>query len=192
MAVLLEQGVAAKALSLNSYEGRNLINMKQKFLYILILFSITSLSYSQKTLSKLLEKHNTESVPYIYVKQLEKQTPPPILLDAREWSEYKVSHLKNAIYIGYDEFKIESIQKKIPNKNTRIVVYCSLGIRSNYIANRLKKAGYNNVENLYGGIFEWKNNNLPIYNAVEKTTDSIHAFSKAWSKWVKKGIKVYE
>ena len=166
--------------------------MKQTFLYILILFSITSLSYCQETLSKLLEKHNKESVPYIYVKQLEKQTVPPILLDAREWPEYKVSHLKNAIYVGYDEFKIESIQKKIPNKNTRIVVYCSLGIRSDSIANRLKKAGYNNVENLYGGIFEWKNNNLPIYNSIEKTTDSIHAFSKAWGKWVKKGIKVYE
>lgn len=166
--------------------------MKKKLLYILILFSITSLSYSQKTLSKLLEKYNKESVPYIYVNQLEKQTARPILLDAREWSEYKVSHLKNAIHVGYDEFKIESVQKKIPSKNTRIVVYCSLGIRSNSIANRLKKAGYNNVENLFGGIFEWKNNNLPIYNSVEKKTDSIHAFSEAWGKWVKKGIKIYE
>lgn len=164
--------------------------MNKLFFYIFICFTVTGVS--QNSLKSLLKKHNKENIPYIYVKQLEKQIPQSILLDAREWSEYKVSHLKNAIYVGYDTFKIDSVQKKIPNKNTKIVVYCSLGIRSETIANNLKKVGYHNVENLYGGIFEWKNNNLPIYNAAEKVTDSIHAFSKAWSKWVKKGVKVYE
>ncbi len=164
--------------------------MNKTFFYIFICVAFSG--FSQNSLKSLLKKYNTESVPYIYVKQLKKQTTPPILLDARELPEYQVSHLKNAIFIGYDKFKIESIQKKIPNKNTKIVVYCSLGIRSETIADSLKKAGYKHVENLYGGIFEWKNNNLPIYNSAEKETDSIHAFSKEWSKWVKKGVKVYE
>ncbi|MDD7888213.1 rhodanese-like domain-containing protein [Flavivirga sp. 57AJ16] len=158
--------------------------------YIFISF-ITS-GFSQNDLKSLLKEHSKERVPYIYVKQLKKQTTPPILLDARAWSEYQVSHLKNAIHVGYNKFKVSNIQKRIPNKNAKIVVYCSLGIRSDSIAGNLKKAGYNNVENLYGGIFEWKNNDLPIYNLVEKETDSIHAFSEVWGKWVKKGIKVYE
>ena len=166
--------------------------MKQKNLYILIFFLIIQYSHSQESLSELLKQYNTESVPYISVEELHKEKEEPILLDARERSEYKVSHLKRAIHVGYDEFKIDSIQKKIPNKNTKIVVYCSLGIRSESIADSLKKAGYNDVENLYGGIFEWKNNDLPIYNSVEKVTDSIHAFSKEWSIWIKNGIKVYE
>ena len=157
-----------------------------------IFISFIASGFSQNNLKSLLKEYNKESVPYIYVNQLEKQTTQPILLDTREWSEYKVSHLKDAIHVGYDEFKINNIQKKIPNKNTKIVVYCSLGIRSDSIASSLKKAGYNNVENLYGGIFEWKNNNLPIYNSAEKATDSIHAYSKEWAKWVKKGIIVYE
>ncbi|MFB9105669.1 rhodanese-like domain-containing protein [Algibacter miyuki] len=80
----------------------------------------------------------------------------------------------------------------MPNKDTQIVVYCSLGIRSESIADSLKQAGYTHVENLYGGIFEWKNNNFPVYNSEEKETDSIHTFNKAWSKWLKKGIKIYE
>ncbi len=164
--------------------------MNRTFFYIFVCFTISG--FSQNNLKSLLKKHNKESIPYIYVKQLEKQTIRPILLDARELPEYKISHLKNAIHVGYDKFKIESIQKKIPDTNTKIVVYCSLGIRSETIADSLKKVGYNNVENLYGGIFEWKNNNLPIYNSTEKVTDSIHAFSKAWSKWVKKGVKVYD
>ncbi|TGV04115.1 rhodanese-like domain-containing protein [Flavivirga rizhaonensis] len=164
--------------------------MNRLFFYIFICFAASG--FSQNNLKSLLKKYNKEQVPYIYVKELKKQIIQPILLDARELSEYNVSHLKNAIYVGYNKFKIENIQKKIPNKDTKIVVYCSLGIRSDSIANNLKKAGYNNVENLYGSIFEWKNNNLPVYSAAEKITDSIHAFSKAWSKWVKKGVKVYD
>lgn len=166
--------------------------MKQKILYILVFFLIIQYSNSQESLSKLLKQYTTESVPYISVEELHKEKEELILLDAREWSEYKISHLKSAIHVGYNEFNIDSIQKKISNKNTRIVVYCSLGIRSEPIADSLKKVGYNNVKNLYGGIFEWKNNNLPIYNSAEKVTDSIHAFSKEWSKWIKKGVKVYE
>ena len=72
------------------------------------------------------------------------------------------------------------------------MVYCSVGIRSESIADSIKKAGYYNIENLYGGIFEWKNNNFPVYNSAQKETDSIHTYNKTWSKWLKKGIKVYE
>lgn len=76
-------------------------------------------------------------------------------------------------------------------KDAQIAVYCSLGIRSETIAIKLKKAGYSNVTNLYGGIFEWKNNDLPIVNRNEIPTDSIHAFSKEWGVWIQKGTKVY-
>ena len=115
-----------------------------------------------------------------------------IILDSRELNEYKTSHLKNAIHVGYDNFNIDSLQKKIPNKDSRIVVYCSVGIRSESIADSLKLAGYSQVKNLFGGIFEWKNHNFPVYNIEEKETDSVHTFSKTWSKWLKKGVKVYE
>ena len=66
------------------------------------------------------------------------------------------------------------------------------GIRSEDIAIKLKKEGYKNVKNLFGGIFEWKNNNLKIYNQKNQTTDSIHAFSKKWSKWLKNGKLVFD
>ena len=82
------------------------------------------------------------------------------ILDAREKEEYSTSHLKNAIFVGHTTFELDSVLTKIPNKNSEIVVYCSIGIRSETIASKLKKAGYSNVFNLYGGIFEWKNNNF--------------------------------
>ncbi|MDG1730153.1 MAG: rhodanese-like domain-containing protein [Algibacter sp.] len=164
--------------------------MKNIILYICI--GISAFGFSQKKLSKLLKQQNSESVPYISIEALQNETEDVILLDSREKKEFKTSHLENAIYVGYDSFNLKSIQHKLPNNDSKIVVYCSLGIRSEDIAEKLKKAGYTNVHNLYGGIFEWKNNDLEVFNSQEKATDSIHTFSKGWSKWLKKGIKVYE
>lgn len=163
-----------------------------KKILLLIIIGISTSGVAQKKLSKLLKQQNTESIPYIDVKTLQNETEDVILLDSREEKEFKTSHLKDAICVGYDSFNLESVRPKLPNKDSKIVVYCSLGIRSEDIAEKLKKAGYTNVFNLYGGIFEWKNNDLEVLNSQEKSTDSIHTFSKAWSKWLTKGIKVYE
>lgn len=166
------------------------LSMKLFFIYILCLLSIDS--FSQESLSELLQRHNTNKVPYISAEQLAMPKTNPVILDARESQEYEISHIKNAIFVGYNGFELETVEKQIPDKNQNIVVYCSLGIRSEVIANKLKKAGYTNVKNLYGGIFEWKNKDFSIFNTQEKETDSIHGFSKDWSKWLNNGIKIYE
>lgn len=163
--------------------------MKKAIILVICLQCLSM--FSQKSLDQLLRQYNNNSVPYITVQELAMPKTDAIILDSRELKEYQTSHLKNAVYVGYTYFKLDSVQKKIPDKNTKIVVYCSLGIRSESIADSLKKAGYKYVENLYGGIFEWKNKKMPIYNSNEIETDSIHAYSKAWSKWLTNGIKVY-
>ena len=163
--------------------------MKQVLFLIFTLLSIVG--FSQETLSELLTIQNTKGIPYITVQELAMPKTKAIILDARELEEYNVSHIKKAIFVGYNSFQIDLVKNKLPNKNETIVVYCSLGIRSESIANKLKKAGYNKVFNLYGGIFEWKNNNFKVYNSEGKETDNIHAFSKEWSKWLLKGNKVY-
>ncbi|TBN05416.1 rhodanese-like domain-containing protein [Hyunsoonleella flava] len=163
-----------------------------RYLFLIICFGISMSGFSQKKLSKLLKQQNTESIPYISVDTLQQIQHEVILLDSREEKKFETSHLKDAICVGYDFFNLDSVKQKLPNKDSKIVVYCSLGIRSEDVAEKLKKAGYKNVLNLYGGIFEWKNKDLEVVNENEKPTDSIHAFSKAWSKWLKKGVKVYE
>jgi rhodanese-related sulfurtransferase len=170
--------------------------MKKRLLNILLILFVTQFSIAQKnkpeTLSELLKTYNERSVPYISVQELAMPKTNAIILDAREINEYNVSHLKNAIYVGYNFFEIDSVQQKLPNKDSQIVVYCSLGIRSEDIAEKLKKAGYTNVLNLYGGIFEWKNNNFKIYNSDEIETEKVHTFNEAWSKWLTNGIKIYD
>lgn len=163
--------------------------MKQ--LTILFLF-ISSIAFSQKSIKEVLKEYNTESVPYISIKRasaLNSQTS--YLLDARELREFKVSHLKNAIHVGYDEFDLTETIKKITDKKAIIVVYCTLGVRSEDIAEKLKKVGYLNVFNLFGGIVEWKNEGYPVIDSQGKETERVHVVNKNWGKWLKKGKKVY-
>ncbi len=159
---------------------------------IYIFAFLFSFSVSGQTLKTLLKQYNTESVAYIFVDSLESISANVILLDAREQKEYDVSHIKNAILIGYDHFNLEKTVSKLTNKNDTIIVYCSVGIRSEDIAEKLKTAGYKNVFNLYGGIFEWKNQQNIVVDSSEKPTEKVHTFSKEWSKWLKKGIRIYE
>ncbi|MGP1992206.1 rhodanese-like domain-containing protein [Zobellia laminariae] len=157
----------------------------------LIFFLLASTSFSQSKIDKTLRKLNKESVDYIHVEALEK-TESPILLDAREKKEYDVSHLENAIWVGYDTFQLDSVLQKVQNKNSEIVVYCSIGVRSENIGEELEEAGYTNVKNLYGGIFEWKNEGLPVYDSIGNTTEKVHAFNKHWGKLLTSGEKVYD
>jgi len=56
----------------------------------------------------------------------------------------------------------------------------------------LEQAGFANVSNLYGGIFEWVNQGNPIVNEKGKVTETIHAYNEAWGVWLTKGVKVYD
>lgn len=160
---------------------------------LLILFVLaSSVSFGQKKLDKLLKKWNKKDVPYMSVETLALPKTDAILLDAREPKEFEVSHLENAICVGYDKFKLKETLEKLPeDKNAQIVVYCSLGIRSEVVADKLIKAGYTNVYNLYGGIFEWKNADFQVVDTLGNSTEKVHTFNKDWSKWLKKGKKVY-
>lgn len=113
-----------------------------------------------------------------------------VILDAREKIEYDVSHLPEAIFVGYSNFSEDEVTKILTDKSASIVVYCSIGIRSENIATKLQKAGYTNVSNLYGGIFEWKNTGYKVYQNG-KETNNVHTFSKAWAKYLKNGKKIY-
>lgn len=158
------------------------------FLFLLLFFSPDA--FSQKRLEKTLKRFNNESVPYTYVTELA-ENEKALLLDARESEEFEVSHLKDAIWVGHKTFEIDSLLRIIPDRNTEIVVYCSIGVRSEKIGDRLLKAGYSNVKNLYGGIFEWKNNGYPVFDNDNQETQKIHAFSKYWGKLLTQGEKVY-
>ena len=162
--------------------------MKNYILLFAILFSYVS--YAQKTIPDILKKYNKNSVEYITVEELQKDNKV-LLLDTREPEEFEVSHLNDAVYVGHSKFDSKTFAVQFPDKNAPIVVYCSLGVRSENIGEKLQKLGYSNVKNLYGGIFEWKNKGYEVINNEGEKTEEVHAFSKMWGKYLTKGIKIY-
>lgn len=163
----------------------------QYFLNIFIFLVFAHSMCGQSKLDKTLKKYNSENVPYIQVKEVT-DASSIVLLDTRKIEEYNISHLKDAVWVGYDAFEAATVLQRVPDKNTPIIVYCSIGVRSENIGEKLQKLGYTDVKNLYGGIFAWKNNDNSVYNNQEKVTDSVHAFDKHWGKLLHKGIKVYD
>lgn len=127
------------------------------------------------------------NVPTTGVQMLARQ-PAPVLLDARERREYDVSHLPGAHWVGHDDFQRERLAD-LP-LDTTIVVYCSVGYRSEQITEQLVAAGFTDVRNLYGGIFEWMNSGHNVVDSLGPT-DRVHAYDQLWGRWLEKGEKVY-
>ncbi len=168
--------------------------MKLKITYILTFFLTAQIGIAQETLNELLKKHNNDNIPYITVSELHQlQSQDKVLiLDSREKNEFDVSHIPRAILVGYNQFSVEEFSKKIKDKETPIVVYCTLGIRSNVNANKLQNEGFTNITNLYGGICEWKNKGYTVVDPSGNATENVHLFSEKWNKWLKNGNAVYE
>jgi rhodanese-related sulfurtransferase len=114
-----------------------------------------------------------------------KKMDKPLLLDARERAEFEVSHLPNAVFVGYNHFDKTILSQT--SKNQPIVVYCSIGYRSEKIGEKLQKMGFTNVTNLYGSIFEWVNQGNPLVDNNNQPTTKVHTYNKNWSRWVEKG-----
>jgi len=111
-----------------------------------------------------------------------------LFLDTREKDEYEVSHIQGALWVGFEEFDLKIVNNL--DRNQPLVVYCSIGARSQDIGKKLKKAGFKEVYNLYGGIFHWVNEGFPVY-ANGHQTQKVHAYNRAWGIWLSKGEKVY-
>jgi rhodanese-related sulfurtransferase len=177
------------------FAGQWLFGCAYLFFFSMIFFGNTqaqTAKVSSKSYQLLLKTLLAHSVPEISVTDVPvfiKQKENVILLDAREKREYEVSHLKNAIWVGYDQLDLTALSNT--PKHQPILVYCSVGYRSEKVAEKLIKQGFNNVQNIYGGIFEWKNQGHEVITTQGKT-DEVHAYNKTWGVWLNKGKKIYK
>lgn len=114
----------------------------------------------------------------------------PLILDTRTANEYAVSHIEGAVFVDYAKFD-KAMARDWP-RDRAVVVYCTVGYRSERVGERLKKLGFKHVYNLYGGIFEWVNQGNPVVDAAGKPTTQVHAYSEDWGQWLLKGEKVYQ
>eukprot|EP01111_Echinosteliopsis_oligospora_P012975 TRINITY_DN453_c0_g2_i1.p1 TRINITY_DN453_c0_g2~~TRINITY_DN453_c0_g2_i1.p1 ORF type:complete len:303 (+),score=42.38 TRINITY_DN453_c0_g2_i1:139-1047(+) len=100
------------------------------------------------------------------------------LLDARRTDEFVVSHIRNATNIhstftrGKDS--VDELKQKLEaicDKDTLIVTYCAVGLRSSWLAKYLTGMGYTNCKVLYHGFYEWTNSGRAIHGGLEAVED---------------------
>jgi sulfur-carrier protein adenylyltransferase/sulfurtransferase len=106
-------------------------------------------------------RHETNEVSLDELKRRVEASEPYVLLDVRESEEYRAGFIPGAISIprGLLESRIEA---QIPDRSTKIVVYCAGGTRSAFAAQTLAELGYANVETANPGIVRWKELGYPI------------------------------
>ncbi len=121
-------------------------------------------------------------VPAVDVDSVRNSPGRYLLLDARAEREYQVSHLPGARWADYPGPRREALAGV--SLNQPIVVYCSIGYRSEHVARNLREQGYTNVSNLYGSIFEWANRGYPLEDGAGRPVKRVHGYNASWSQWV--------
>ncbi len=174
---------------------KNKMNGFKTYMLILLMSALSLSSCAQKKVESgaydlMLKALLKENVPEVSAIEAHKEQEKYQFIDSREKREYEVSHIKNAVWVGYDDFDIKRL--KGITKDKALIVYCSVGVRSENISNKLIAAGYTPIYNMYGGVFEWVNEGFPVFDMQGKQTDKVHAYSKTWGIWLKKGEKVYQ
>ena len=76
------------------------------------------------------------------------------LVDVRELHEFNAGHINGAQLIPLGTIE-DSFSSLIPQKDTKIFIYCRSGNRSAEAANKLVSMGYTNVFDI-GGIITWE------------------------------------
>lgn len=108
---------------------------------------------------------------------------PPLLIDARAPEEYAVSHLPGAR-------NLTRAGEVGVDKETAIVVYCSVGVRSAILAKALQEDGFRRVRNLRGSIFAWANKGYPLQRG-EAGAKMVHPYDKQWGTLLNRDLHQY-
>lgn len=84
-----------------------------------------------------------------------------VVIDVREQGEYANGHIANARHIPLGE-----LDRRLPEleklKGAPVILCCATGSRSRTATAKLKKAGFDSVFNLKGGLSEWEKAGNPL------------------------------
>lgn len=90
-----------------------------------------------------------------------------ILLDVRTPEEFSSGHLENAVNINYYN---QDFANQLANLDAdkKVLLYCKSGSRSSGAAEKLVKAGFDEVIELKGGMLAWQASGLPVTGVKNK------------------------
>jgi rhodanese-related sulfurtransferase len=94
-------------------------------------------------------------------KKMQAAGQPHLLVDVREDNEWAAGHAAGAVHLGKGIIE-RDIEAQVPDKSTRLVLYCGGGFRSALAADNLQKMGYTAAISLDGGWKAWQQAGLPV------------------------------
>src|SRR4051812_17723120 len=84
-----------------------------------------------------------------------RHAPGAVVLDVREPDEYEQGAIPGAMHIARGNLE-SSIENRVPDKDTPLIVHCAGGVRSAFAAKSLAELGYTDVVSVAGGFNKWK------------------------------------
>ena len=84
-----------------------------------------------------------------------------LVLDVRTDKEFQEGHILNAMHVPLGVLS-NHLTKLAPYKQSPIVVVCRSGARSGQAVGVLRKASFEKVYNLSGGVMAWQSANMPL------------------------------
>ena len=142
-------------------------------------YQLQSASNYEALLSTLYQNHQ---VPLLHAPTVEDWSQY-LILDVRSPEEYAVSHLPEAHFVNYQNPDQAALDRLLQTDRP-IVVYCSVGYRSEQFGANLRSSYPSPVYNLYGGLFQWANEKRPLVDAQQAPTQLVHGYSPSWGRWV--------
>ena len=86
------------------------------------------------------------------------------VLDLRSAESFARGHIVNARNVPFDELE-GRLDKLAGLKSKPVIAVCDAGVTSNKVLDTLKKAGFESVYSLKGGMTGWSQDGLPIVSS---------------------------
>ncbi len=147
---------------------------------------LTMEGITNKIISKFTRvQHITTSDLATLLNQPDKKNTT-LLIDSRAPGEFEISHLSGAENLQTPA-EVKAYLTTLPQPPERIIVYCSVGYRSADLTTRIQDEKITGIptQNLLGSIFSWANEERPLVNDKDKTTDKVHPYNKKWGQLLK-------
>ncbi len=121
------------------------------------LFLVTILLI-QDILDNLFRKHQMVSPSEAVILLNDDAT---LLVDVREAAEFAEGHIEGARNIPFGKLDERAVELD-SHKASAVIVTCQSGTRSLAAGKKLTGLGFTQVYELKGGLFAWKDQNLPV------------------------------
>ena len=84
-----------------------------------------------------------------------------VVIDVRDANEFSQGHIVDAVNMPHTALtsRVSELEKY---KEKPVVLACKMGQHAGAAGTMLRKAGFQNVARLKGGVAEWRNQNLPV------------------------------